>query len=327
MEAAILRSDADRYRQTSAELALEGVAVRVTAAILRAGVRTVLLKGPALSSWLYADEARAYSDVDLLIAQHDQDPAERVLEDLGFVLVALDVLPHDRPHHARTWVRPSGAAVDLHHTLVGVGAPSDVVWSTLTEGTEWMQLGEARVEVLSLPARALVVVLHAAQHGLGAEKPLEDLTRTFQRLSFEDWKRVRGLAERLEALPSLGAGLRLLPAGRTLAARLELAEKTSVETVLRSESAPTMALGFDWLSRTSGVGQRTRFLARKLVPQPAFMRAWSRLARRGRIGLAAAYGWRVIWLLIHAGPAYLAWRKARAETRRSAADEAQDSKG
>lgn len=323
----VSRSHADRYRQASAALALDGVATRVTSALLAVGVRAILLKGPALASWLYADEARAYSDVDLLIAQHDRDPAERVLEDLGFALVALDVLPHDRPHHARTWVRPGGVAVDLHHTVVGVRAPSDVVWTTLTESTEWMQFGEARVEALSLRARALVVVLHAAQHGVGAEVPLEDLTRTLQRLSFEDWKRVYGLAERLDALPSLGAGLRLLPAGRTLAARLELAENTSVETVLRSESAPTMALGFDWLSRTNGVGQRTRFLARKLVPQPAFMRAWSQLARRGRIGLAAAYGWRVIWLLIHAGPAYVAWRRARAQTRRSAGDETQDSKG
>ena len=308
------RSNAHRYRQASAELALEGVAARVNAALLRGGVRTILLKGPALASWLYVGEERPYSDVDLLIAQPDRDAAERVLEDLGFALVALDVLPHDRPHHARTWVRPLGAAVDLHHTLVGVGAPSDVVWTTLTEGTEWMPLGEARVEVLPVPARALVVALHAAQHGLGAEGPLEDLRRALELLSFENWEAARGLALKLEALAPMAAGLRLLPAGRTLAARLELGDVRSVETVLRSESAFTMALGFDWLSRTSGVRPRMKFLARKLVPQPAFLRAWSPLARRGRSGLAAAYLWRIIWLLIHAGPAYVAWRKARTAT-------------
>ena len=205
-----------------------------------------------------------------MIAQRDRDTAERVLEDLGFKPVALDVLPHDRPHHARTWVRRGGAAVDLHHTLVGVGAPSDVVWTTVSERTEWMQLGEARVEVLSLPARALVVSLHAAQHGLDAEGPLEDLRRALEQLPFEGWKATRRLAERLEALPAMGAGLRLLPAGRTLASRLDLGEETSIETILRSESAPTMALGFDWLSKTRGVGPgRSFWLARSFLSLPS----------------------------------------------------------
>lgn len=304
-------SDANGLRQASVALALEGLAARVATAFGREGLRTILIKGPALREWLYPREVRRYSDVDLLIRPHDRGVAERVLEELEFARVAIDVLPHDRPHHARTWLARSGAAVDLHHTLVGVEAPSETVWDVLAADTDWLELGDIKIEVLSRAGRALVVVLHAAQHGPSVEGPLEDLRRVLDRLSLGEWRAVRQLAKELQALPAMGAGLRLLPAGRTVASRLDLDEEMSVETILRSESAPTMALGFDWLSKTRGVGPRTKFLARKLVPQPAFLRAWSPLARRGRSGLAAAYVWRIIWLLIHAGPAYVAWWKAR----------------
>jgi len=44
-----------------------------------------------------------------------------------------------------------------------------------------------------------------------------------------------------------------------------------------------------------------------------FMRWWSPLARRGRLGLTVSFLWRPLWFLGHAGPAYLAWRRARRE--------------
>jgi len=308
--------DEDRLRQASVALALEGVATRVVTAMGRAGLRTILLKGPALADWLYPDGERRYSDVDLLIRLRQWDAAEAVLEGLGFQHVAIDVLPHDRPHHARTWLAPRGAAVDLHHSLVGVGASSETVWDLLAAQTDRLDLGDSQIEIPSVPGRAIVVALHAAQHGVGGEGPLEDLRRVLDRLSLGEWRAVRQLAEQLEAMPALAAGLRLVPGGREVAAELELPETSSVETLLRSTSAPTMSLGFDWLSRTQGFRARARFVARKVAPQPAFMRAWTPLARRGRSGLAAAYLWRVVWLGFRAGPAYVAWRKAARAARR-----------
>jgi hypothetical protein len=287
----------------------------VSTALLDAGVRTILLKGPALAAWLYPDRRRAYSDVDLLIRGLDRAAAERVLRNLGFVRIAIDILPHDRPHHARTWVAPGGAAVDLHHTLVGVEASPETVWNVLAVDTDWLQLGDGKIEVLSLEGRALVVVLHAAQHGPNVMRPLEDLRRVLEQLSLKDWRAVRQLAERLEALPAFAAGLRLLPRGGAVAAELELPQAMPVETVLRSTSAPTMSLGFDWLARTHGIRRKATFVARKLAPQPEFMRGWTPLARRGRSGLAAAYLWRVASLTVRVGPAYIAWRKARRAAR------------
>jgi Uncharacterised nucleotidyltransferase len=306
----------DELRRLGAGLALDALATQVTAALADAGIRVILLKGPALADWLYGDEARPYSDVDLLIAAADRATSELVLEDMGFEVVALDILPHDRPHHARTWVRRGGAAVDLHHTLIGIGASSEFAWSALTQETERMQLAGAEVEVLSRPARAFMVTLHAAQHGALAAGPVEDLKRAIEHLPFEQWESATRLAERLDALPAFVTGLSLTPGGRHMAMRLHLPEHTSVESVLRSWNEPNMALGFAWLSETKGLRRKLMLVVRKIVPQPEFLRAWSPLARRGRVGLAAAYAWRPLWLLLNAGPGYVAWRKARKVARR-----------
>ena len=308
--------DKDDLRRISARLALDALATRVTAALADAGIRAILLKGPALGDWLYGDEGRPYSDVDLLIARSDRAAAEQLLEELGFERVALDILPHDRPHHARTWVRPGGAAVDLHHTLIGIGASSELAWRALTEETERMQLPAGEVELLSRPARAFMVALHAAQHGMLAAGPLEDLDRAVEQLPRGGWETAARLAERLDALAAFATGLRLTPSGSMLATLLQIPDHTSAESLLRSWNEPKMALGFAWLSQTKGFRPKLMFVSRKLVPQAAFLRAWSPLARRGGIGLAAAYAWRPLWLLLNAVPGYLAWRKAQKIARR-----------
>jgi hypothetical protein len=307
----LLGEENQDLHRASANLALEGVAVRVSHALRDAGVRAILLKGPALASWLYPHETRVYSDVDLLVNVRDRGAAEVVLEGLGFRPVAIDVLPHDRPQHARTWLQDTGAAVDLHHTLVGAARPSDVVWAVLTERTEWLQLGDSKIEILSVSGRALVIALHAAQHGVAGEGPLEDLRRVIERLSLDEWHVVRLMAEEIGAVPALAAGLRLSRSGSEVAVEMNLPEARSAETVLRATSAPTTSLGFEWLSRTHGFRRRSTFVARKIVPTTEFIRDWTPLARRGRAGLAAAYVWRVVWLAGKAAPAYIAWRKAQ----------------
>jgi hypothetical protein len=82
-----------------------------------------------------------------------------------------------------------------------------------------------------------------------------------------------------------------------------------------------MALGFDWLDQTPGMTSKLRLAWGKVVPDADFMRVWSPLARGGsRTGLALAYLWRPVWLLLHAGPGYRAWRAARGEAERRSAE-------
>jgi hypothetical protein len=166
------------------------------------------------------------------------------------------------------------------------------------------------VSVLVPPARAVVVVLHAAQHGARVQKPLDDLAQALAQLPVEVWEAASALARRLDATTAFAAGLRLLPEGSVQAATLGLPIQHSAETTLRADTARPMALGFDWLARTPGVRAKARLVRAKAVPDGAFMRAWSPLARRGRAGLAAAYFWRVLWLTWHAAPGFRAWRRA-----------------
>ena len=292
----------------------DAVAVEIALALRAERINPILLRGPAIARRLYGDAAvRTYIDVDLMVSQEDLSRAEEVLSRLGFADHTLEgVIVGDRPTHAHTWVRLSdGAALDLHYTLLGADAPADEVWRVLREHVEQMTVHDSAVTVLDPAALAVVVALHAAQHGTSVEQPRDDLARALELLPAPVWEAASALAARLDATAAFATGLRLLPPGEELASRLGLPVKGSTETVLRASTPPPTALGFDWLARTPGIRAKAALGARKIAPDAAFMRAWSPLARRGRLGLGAAYVWRIFWLVRHAGPGFIAWKRAR----------------
>jgi hypothetical protein len=178
-------------------------------------------------------------------------------------------------------------------------------------------VGGLEVEVLGPAARAMHVALHAAQHGVGRSQGVEDLARALDGLPLALWRSAAELAERLDATAAFAAGLRMLPPGEELRDRLGLPEGTTVEVALRARTAPDLSLGLHRLAATPGLPHKIAFVVRKLVPPPGWMRAWLPLARRGRLGLAAAYAWRPFWLLWRAPAAVLALRKARRESEQS----------
>ena len=66
-------------------LGVDALAAETIEALRAAGVRSILLKGPALAGWLYGDGAlREYGDCDLLVDPADTDRAAVVLRELGF---------------------------------------------------------------------------------------------------------------------------------------------------------------------------------------------------------------------------------------------------
>jgi hypothetical protein len=295
------------------------VTAEVVSAFREAGIRSVLLRGPAIARWLYDDDSRSYGDVDLLIRPADVARAERVLADLGFADETVEgLLRADRPTHAHPWGRArDGASVDLHHTLLGASVTPDQAWEVLiAAGTETISVNNVAAETLNASGRAVVVVLHAAQHGRLVPKPLEDLTRAVERVRDATWKEASELSDRLGATAAFAAGLWLVPAGVEVAGRLGLSGARSTETALRAATAPSTALGFDWIAQTPGVRAKLQLTARKLAPDAAFMRAWSPLARRGRLGLGVAYAGRIAWLVWHAPTGFRAWRRAEKGRRR-----------
>jgi hypothetical protein len=295
------------------------VAVETVAALSDIEVRSVLLRGPVIARRLYESwEVRPYADVDILIDEQDRARAEAQLQLLGFESSAvLGQRSTDRPPWSSTWLRSrDGAEVDLHWTIVGVRVSSVRLWEVFRRYIEPVRVVDVDVDGLNDSAVALVVALHVAHHGSEVRQPLEDLHRAVARLPFETWRSAADLATHLNASEALGAGLRLVDQGRTLAADLGLPPVRTVETLLRSNAAPPTALGFDWLSQTPGVRRKMVFIGGKIVPDREFMRAWSPMARRGHTGLVFAYAWRPLWLVWRGVPGFRSWLAARRAIRR-----------
>lgn len=186
----------------------------------------------------------------------------------------------------------------------------------MTESTEVMRVAGLEVEVPAPPARALHLALHAFQHGTTTTQALGDLARALEVLDGRTWAAAAALAERLEATGAFASGLRLHPEGRRVAAELALPARAPARVaLLAGDPPPGGGLAFEQLASTPGVRAKLVFVARKLLPTRRFMRwRYPRAARGGR-WMALAYLWRPIWLLLRAGPALIAWLRARSRSR------------
>lgn len=303
-----------RLTRGGATLFRELIAAETIDTLRSDGIRSILLKGPAVARWLYdSSTARVYGDSDLLVSPGDFDPAQETIAALGYRPHG-EQLPGDRPWTARYFVRPAdGTAVDLHLTLTGIETSPSRAWTILSEQTEAMRLRGVDIEVLNEPARALHIALHAADHGIHTPRPLEDLSAALAALHDHVWRQAASLASQLEATAAFAAGLRLNPEGAEVAARLGLPPNSSVEVALRATPSVGHALGLKWLLETPGLRGKAALLRQKLAPPPAYMRTCSVLASRGTGGLVLAYLWRPLHLAGSALPAFLALRRARRE--------------
>ena len=293
-------------------LAIDALTAEVLRHLQRTEVPALLLKGPSIARWLYDQPGeRPYGDVDLLVPAGAETRAETALRGLGYRPDPGLGRPDPGVAANHVWLRGAGERVELHVSLIGIRAATADVWPLLAPGAETLDVGGERAAVLGPPARALHLALHAAQHGIRSEQPLEDLRRGLARLPEEVWAGAAALAARLDAEQGTAAGLRLLPEGRVMASRLGLTTRIDTETVLRAASSPPLADGFERLSRAQTGRERLRRIVRVALPDPAFLRWWTPLASRGRAGLVAAYLWRVAWVAGHVVPGYRAWRRAR----------------
>jgi hypothetical protein len=286
----------------------------VTAALTAAGVRSVLLKGPVLERALYGDGAlRLYADVDLLVAPGSVRDAEGVVGGLGFERPPDEALREVHDLHAVHWVRPHDAAwVDLHWTVKRAGAPPERVWEALAEGTQRLELFGTSIEAPRPAALALVVALHAAQHGAGRARGIEDLERAAAHFGSSTWEEAAGLARRVEALDAFAAGMRLAPGTAAIADRLGLAERAPLRVTAVASTQPETTHGWYRILRARGLRARLRLLRQELFPHPAVMRERHPKRSGTRAGLAWLYASRPLVLAARAPRALLAlWRAAR----------------
>jgi hypothetical protein len=295
-------------------LAIDRLTAEIAGTFTAEGIESLVLKGPALAAWLYPDEVRPYGDSDIMVAPGDWQRAVDVLERLGFFNYQ-EPMAHPRMESfaSTAFLRDREGAeqqnVDLHCALHGCDADLYEVWRAFSASSDTQMIGGVELQVPNRTGLLLHVGLHAAHHAEG--KPIEDLRRALARAQEREWRHAVELAQDLEGLPVFASGLRLLPEGVELARRLGIEDVRSPLHELRREGVP-MAEGIDALF-SSGVGLRRRIamVAKEIFPRPEFMRWWSPLARRGRLGLAGAYFWRPIWLIAHTPGGVLAWWRVR----------------
>lgn len=289
----------------------------VLAALARAGVPAIPLKGPALAEALWeAPEQRPFTDLDLLVRRADLPAALEALNALGYRhRDGGRALAHELVHAAgacfvrdRAW-----APVDLHWELVvPPGAlrrfpvPVDEVWARTVPADRWGTLTRA----LAVEDLLLYLALHGALHHPFSDGQWRaDLTRLLGRFGATlDWAAVDERAGRwgvrtavafalahAAARPPGGAGPIPLALGRAGRRRRALVS---------------------WLSRRAWAGGRLDFLAvlfaadraaplagvlvAALVPPPRWVRTrYGRslgagyLTHLGRVvaGAAALAGW------------------------------------
>jgi hypothetical protein len=289
---------------------IDRVTVETSRALAAAGVPSLVLKGPAVAQWLYdSDEVRAYGDTDLLIPHECWERAGEIFQRLGFTHdISSLAHPGMESFASDPWYRGDDN-LDLHSTLFGIGEPPERVWGILSEEAMPIRLAGQELLTLNYPARAMHVAMHAAQHQDG--KAVYDLERALARVDVETWQRAAALAQRLDAVPTFTGGLKLLPDGEELSRRLGVADARSIRMDLRASQVPLTESIYE-LSRAPGIRAKLKIFVAELFPKPAFMRWWSPLAQRGRLGLAASYLWRPIYLLIHTpAAARVVWRVRR----------------
>jgi hypothetical protein len=289
-------------------------AVEVTAALQAAGIRSILLKGPALKRWLYAEEEiRHYWDIDLLVSPTELPRAESIAAGLGFEPLPTDSTRIQQESHHERWYRSrDNVCVELHRGFLGVAASDEQLWDEFTRDTESIPLGGANdhVQIPSTAARTLLVGQHAAASGPEGT-PLDDLVRAVRQVPEETWREAAALARKLHAEPALALGLSFVPEGAILSRRLELTGTASAELILRGGVPPPTAMGFERLRQSPGLAGKLRYIVSELKPSSESLRHSDPLARRGSAGMAAAYVLRPFRLAAQAPRGFLAWRSAR----------------
>jgi hypothetical protein len=276
-------------RPVLATLALDAALAEAVLAMRNEDIEPLLIKGPAIAAWLYDEPAqRTYGDVDLLVGARDVARARAVLESLGYRDGPSGFRAEELSPHAATYVRP-GAAIDLHWQLNLLS--TNRAYELLAGGGGQVTVAGVDVTVPAPPALALIIALHASQHRDSEVPALADLELAIERAGTRTWTKAAELAAEAGAASALRSGLELAGGGRELADRLGL---PPVPAAIRLRShEPFATARADAFRVAGGHGHRVRLLFSSIFPSPAFMRHFEPLARRGPLGLAAAYALRI----------------------------------
>jgi hypothetical protein len=277
------------------KLEIDSLTVEVVSIFGAEGIETLVLKGPVLADWLYQGELRIYCDSDIMVAPENRACAESLLEDMGFRSWALTPLSVDP---GGTDFRLGDKSVDLHSTIPGLFESPESIWADISARSERLHVGGIELSVPDRDTLLLHVVLHAGHHANMAEcQAFEDLRRAIACVCEQQWQRALDLARTYDGVSTFAAGLRTVPDGRELAVGLGVDNMLTRRFCLRSANDVIAEEITALFTSSIGIKQKLATVAGELFPRPTYMRNWSPVARRGGIGLVAAYIWRPLWAL------------------------------
>lgn len=268
-------------------LRLEHLAAQVAGHLAARGAHVLLIKGPVTNAWLYGGaEARGFRDIDVLIRPSHRRLVDEALAGSGFGDLHAPLLPLHRPDHERTWER-HGLLLDVHTRFAGVPSTcAEQAFEALWVHRRAFVLQGRAVPVLSEPARAIHLALHAAQSRADA-RALRDLDRGVAVLPLHIWSCAVRLCEDLRCEAAFAAGLRKTAAGSHLGRTLGVRPRSTTEVALRSRGATIEAQNL-WETLSCGRGERmTRRILTLLdvsFSTPVSLR--TRLSAGARVGRA-----------------------------------------
>jgi hypothetical protein len=227
-------------------------------ALAAAGVSPVVLKGPALADRIYPDPSlRAATDLDLLLAEPELEPAAEALRAAGFFRGSPLVEAYQRRHHHHLQLlRPHGPAVELHfRAQSGFGAAFPTA-ELLARALPGRLGGGAPLRLLAAEDELLVLAVHGAAHLLRRGAWLLDLLLYLEVHPALDWAELgrrarayrcaRPLAWALARVQALGGQVPaelLAPLGRLRQAGCERLARAALAR--RGRRGGALALAFD----------------------------------------------------------------------------------
>ena len=255
--------------------------VRIMSGLEGQGIAAIALKGPALAVAGYRSLAlRQFTDLDLLIHEHDLPHAADLLSKSGYLPRRYE---RDRPgggffHGSEDEFAGAGGSdlIDVHSRLLPAYFPfapdADAVWSRAIR----VAIEGAEVAALAPADAMLFLVAHATKHGWPVMRPVCDIAALAVSDGF-DWDSVAAEAARLHCIRILLLGVILaadladaaIPARIVAAARADsrvtrLAER--IEARMFTATGARAGLFNEWvvpLAAIEGAGRRVRYCAHR----------------------------------------------------------------
>lgn len=279
-------------RASARELFLHHQERQALAAIHDAGIDVLVLKGTALSRWLYeAPRLRPRSDLDLLLRSRDDfDRCRDALSRLGYADRDLPVLP---PSFERALRKPVGSGehcVDVHWRLSNHPAFADRF--------SFERLWVDRQALPGLPGSFGLGIVHATIHAClhracnlidaAGDKLiwLHDIALLADRLSDADWT---ALVDEATVMRVAEPCRHSFSATRTIFGTpipdraMQSLTNAAKHEPFRMDRAHHPAYRSWWALRTLPWSQRLPWLVRRLVPEWPYMQAHFGLTHRGQL--------------------------------------------